>query len=95
MIHKIFNPNDSQFAVVSIVTIFDLSILLLNMAKTNKKPKEQRLSKDYLEIMKGLSKTSIPLKEPQWSNSGDYFVKFSLYKDIPSVASTSTSILQS
>ena len=65
------------------------------MAELKKKPKEQSFSKDYQKIMKGLPITTIPLKEPQWSNSGDFFIKFSLYKEIPSVTSTDTSILQS
>ncbi len=65
------------------------------MAKTYKKLKKLSFSKDYQKIMRVLPKTPVAFKEPQWSNSGDFFVKFSLYKDIPSVASSGTSILQS
>lgn len=65
------------------------------MATAKRKSKEQNFLKDYQKIMKASTMPPIPLKEPQWSNSGDFFVKFSLYQDIPSVASTDTSILHS
>ena len=62
------------------------------MAKTNKKLKQQSFVRDYQKIMKEFPK---PPVEQQWSSNGDFFVKFSLYNDIPSVPSTGTSILQS
>lgn len=64
------------------------------MAKPSKKTKEQSFSKDYQKIMRVSPQTPAFFKEPQWLSNGDFFVKFSLYKEIPSIASTGTSLLQ-
>ncbi len=53
---------------------------------------EKIFQKQYKKIMKDYHPT-IPISNtPQWSNPGDYIVKFSLYKDSPnSITSTDSS----
>ncbi len=65
------------------------------MAKTLKKPKEKSFFKDYQKIVKGIpnNHSVVPIGN-QWSSQGDFFTKFSLYKDTQSVTSTETSILR-
>lgn len=64
------------------------------MPKSKKKSKGDSFAKDYQKLMKGLHQTPALPNQPQWQGNGDFFVKFSLYKDIPSIASTGTSLLQ-
>ncbi len=61
---------------------------------SNKSPKKS-FSKDYGRILKtGARPTNpLPVSNPQWGSQGDYFVKFSLYRDTPSIASPDTSYL--
>ena len=65
------------------------------MTKVQKKPTERSFLKDHQKLMKGSPKAPAMPIEPQWLANGDFFVKFSLYKEIPSIASTETSLLQS
>lgn len=64
------------------------------MPKTRKKSYKQSFSKDYQKLMRSFPQTLTVSNHPQWIEKGDFFVKFSLYKDIPSVASAETSLLQ-
>lgn len=59
------------------------------MARTVKKQKPQGFEKEYDKVMKG-SKTPIYQTEhQQWTTPGDFFIKFSLYKESPSGATSS------
>ncbi len=62
------------------------------MAKTVKKSKKKASVKDYNKLFKSSPFTIQPNSSPQWTSSGDYFVKFSLYKNTPSIASPNTSL---
>lgn len=64
------------------------------MAKVQKEYSKTSFSKDYQKLMKSFPNTNSPQSEPQWASKGDFFVKFSLYQNIPSIASTETSLLQ-
>lgn len=64
------------------------------MGKVQKKYSKKSFSKDYQKLMKTFPNTISPQTEPQWISNGDFFIKFTLYKDIPSIASTETSLLQ-
>ncbi len=65
------------------------------MAKIAKKSQKKSFTKDHNKILKTGARPTIPLpvSNPQWGSQGDYFVKFSLYKDTPSIASPDTSYL--
>ena len=81
--------------IVQIVGTFEHPILKKSMAKTLKKSKEQAFLKGYQKIVKGIPNNPgvVPIGS-QWLNKGDFFTKFSLYKDTQSVTSTETSILR-
>jgi len=59
------------------------------MPKIAKKSQKRSFVKDYNRILKSVARPIAPLQvsNPQWGSQGDYFVKFSLYKDTPSIAS--------
>ncbi len=62
-------------------------------AKSQKKPhnKQHSLEKEYGKMMRG---NLIPTPNPEWSSPNDFFVKFSLYKDIStSIPSNNTSLI--
>jgi len=64
----------------------------MKMVKTAKKSKKKSLSKDYSKVFKTGPALPLPPSNPQWTSHGDYFEKFTLYKDSPSIASPSTSM---
>jgi len=64
------------------------------MPKVRKKATKKSFSKDYQKLMKDFPQTPGLPAAPQWLGNGDFFIKFSLYKDIPSIASTETSLFQ-
>ena len=63
------------------------------MAKTTKKSRKKSYIKDYSKVLKTGPVAPLPPSNPQWASQGDYFQKFTLYKDTPSIASPSTSLL--
>jgi hypothetical protein len=60
------------------------------MAKEVKRNRKKTLDKAYYKIFKEANTNPLSLPNPQWISNGDYFVKFSLYKETPSVASPNT-----
>ena len=65
--------------------------------KSKDEKKQSRLRRDeeeYNKIMKDFQKQNTPLSQtPQWTNPGDFIIKFSLYKEMPnSITSTDTSV---
>ncbi len=62
--------------------------------KSSAEKKQRTLEEDYYKIMKDLQKQIMPIVPiPQWTNPGDFIIKFSLYQEIPnSNTSTDTSI---
>jgi hypothetical protein len=57
------------------------------MKKGNKKAVKDAFKKDYLAIVK-----DFPANQ-QWAGRGDAFVKFSLYKETPTIAVPNTTYL--
>jgi hypothetical protein len=53
---------------------------------------QETLERDYSEIMKNFNPNDIPSTPvPQWTNPGDFIIKFSLYQETPnSITSTDT-----
>jgi hypothetical protein len=62
--------------------------------KSIKEKKQESFEEDYKKIMKNFQKQNTPyFQQPQWTNSGDFIIKFSLFQDIPnSITSTDTSV---
>lgn len=60
------------------------------MSKNPKQKSEQDFLKEYEKVMKGCNPMMIPGTEQQWANPSDFFVKFSLYKEIPTGRTSST-----
>lgn len=62
--------------------------------KSKDDKKQTTFEKDYKEIMKDFQNQNAPLTQtPQWTNSNDFIVKFSLYQESPnSITSTDTSV---
>jgi hypothetical protein len=60
--------------------------------KSKENKKQKAFDNDYKKIMKDCTKHNIPfIKDPQWTNRGDFIVKFSLYQESPcSITSTDT-----
>jgi hypothetical protein len=58
------------------------------MAKAPKKQKPKDFEKDYDKVMKKYQKPAYQAQQ-QWSTPGDFFVKFSLYKESSSGTSSS------
>lgn len=60
--------------------------------KSKKENLQETLEKDYSEIMKNFKQQDIPFTPiPQWTNPGDFIIKFSLYQETPnSITSTDT-----
>jgi hypothetical protein len=87
--------NQLQFAIVELLVFLNITISVKIMAKTLKKSKEKAILKEYQKIVKGIpnNQIAVPIGS-QWSNQGDFFTKFSLYKDTRSITSTETSILR-
>jgi len=54
------------------------------MAKAPKKQKAKGFEKEYHKVMKGFQSPIYQGNEQQWTVPGDFFVKFSLYKESPS-----------
>ena len=55
------------------------------MAKAAKKHKPRNFEKEYNKVMKGFNNNSFqPDSQQQWTAPGDYFVKFSIYKETSS-----------
>ncbi len=64
------------------------------MKSKEEEKKQKSFEKDYNEIMKEALKQTAPPPTPQWTNPGDYIVKFSLYEETPnSITSTDTCIV--
>lgn len=64
----------------------------MKMAMKKKKPSKKSYVKDYTKLFKKAPAIPFPTN-PQWSSEGDYFQKFTLYKDTPSIASPGTQLL--
>ncbi len=62
------------------------------MRKSGKKTRKKSLQSDYERLLR-VGKLQLPLSDQQWAAQGDYFVKFSLYKDSPSIASPGTTLV--
>jgi hypothetical protein len=62
--------------------------------KSIKEKKQECFEEDYKKIMKDFQKQNTPyFQQPQWTNSGDFIIKFSLFQEIPnSITSTDTSV---
>lgn len=62
--------------------------------KSKNKKKQTTFEKEYNKIMKDFQKQNTPLFQiPEWTNPGDFIVKFSLYQKTPnSITSTDTSV---
>jgi hypothetical protein len=58
------------------------------MGKTAKTSTKKSLEKDYSKILK--TGVPFPTTNPQWIAQGDYFAKFSLYQNTPTIASDNT-----
>lgn len=59
------------------------------MAKAVKKAKSRNFEKEYNKVTKDFSTFSYQNNQQEWSTPGDFFVKFSIYKEIPSGTTTS------
>jgi hypothetical protein len=62
--------------------------------KPKDEKKQRTLEKDYEKIMKDFKKQDNSFSQvTQWTNPGDFIVKFSLYQETPnSITSTDTSV---
>ena len=60
------------------------------MAKAAKKQKPQGFEKEYGKVMKGLKTPIYQTDQQQWTAPGDFFIKFSLYKESRSGATSSS-----
>lgn len=63
------------------------------MTKTTKKASKKAYARDYRKVLKTGPAVPLPPSNPQWTSQGDYFQKFTLYKDTPSIATPGTSLL--
>ncbi len=54
------------------------------MPKTSKKSKQDSFQKEFAKVTKGFKRTPCPAINPEWSIPGDFFVKFSVYKETSS-----------
>ncbi len=65
------------------------------MAKPAKKKKARNFEEEYIEVLNGYTPTPYTQGgQHQWTAPGDFFVKFSLYKETSSgTTSTSTSYI--
>ena len=63
--------------------------------KSKTKNKQKFFENDYNKIMRDFQKQNPPIPQtPQWTNPGDFIVKFSLYEETPnSITSTDTSVI--
>ncbi len=59
------------------------------MAKDTKKQKPKNFDKEYEKVMKGFKNTPLQGNLQQWTAPGDFFVKFSMYKESSSGATSS------
>jgi len=59
------------------------------MAKAAKKQKPRDFEKEYNKVMKNFQRPAYQNNEQQWVAPGDFFVKFSLYKESSSGATSS------
>jgi hypothetical protein len=59
------------------------------MAKAAKKQKPRDFEKEYNKVMKGFQKPVYQGSQQQWTAPGDFFVKFSMYKETSSGATSS------
>jgi hypothetical protein len=62
--------------------------------RPKEKVSKKKFENDYHEILKDLKGGNVPFfQPPQWTNPGDYIVKFSLFQESPySITSTDTSV---
>lgn len=58
------------------------------MAKATKKQKPKDFEKEYTKVMKDFQKPIYQGSQHQWAAPGDFFVKFSLYKESSSGAAS-------
>jgi len=64
------------------------------MAKDTKKQKPKNFDKEYHKVMKGFKSTPLQGNQQQWIAPGDFFVKFSIYKETSSgAASSNTTVI--
>jgi len=63
--------------------------------KSKEKRKKEIFEKDYMKIMKNFQSQNAPyFQYPQWRNSNDFIIKFSLLQETPnSITSTDTSVI--
>ena len=59
------------------------------MAKAIKKQKPKDFEKEYNKVMRNFQRPPYQNKHEQWTAPGDFFVKFSLYKESSSGATSS------
>lgn len=64
------------------------------MKKASKKRQKKTSTQEYMDLLKKLPKNPLPPAHHEWDTQGDYFVKFSLFKDTQSIASPNTSLIQ-
>jgi hypothetical protein len=62
--------------------------------KSKDKKMQETFEEDYNKIMKDFQIQNAPyFQYPQWKNSNDFIIKFSLFQEMPnSITSTDTSV---
>ena len=62
--------------------------------KSKDRNKQETFEEDYKKIMKDFQSHNTPyFQYPQWKNSNDFIIKFSLFQEMPnSITSTDTSV---
>lgn len=63
------------------------------MAKKKVRNRKKSHTKDYLKIVRRSENFGLMPGIPQWNSQGDYFQKFTLYKDTPSISFPGTTYL--
>ncbi|HRO46084.1 hypothetical protein [Agriterribacter sp.] len=62
------------------------------MDKATKKQKPKNFEKEYNKVMKGFQAPVYHGNQQQWAAPGDFFVKFSMYRETSSGATSSNTI---
>jgi hypothetical protein len=62
--------------------------------KSKNEKKQKSFEDEYIKIMKEFQSHNAPyFQHPQWANSGDFIIKFSLFQEMPnSITSTDTTV---
>jgi len=63
--------------------------------KSKEERKKETFESDYMKIMKNIQSQNAPyFQYPQWRNSNDFIIKFTLLQETPnSITSTDTSVI--